>query len=71
MANDTPVTNKVYTDGNRIKKRTYRISDRTIIVIDESLVRRFSINDDSWLIEEEREDGILLRIAKDGEENAT
>jgi hypothetical protein len=71
MANDTPATNKVYTDGNRIKKRTYRISNKTIIVIDESLVRRFSIDDDSWLIEEEREDGILLRIAKNGEENAT
>lgn len=50
--------------NNTIRKKAYRISEKTIIIIDESLVRRLSIDDNTWFIEEEREDGVLLRITK-------
>lgn len=64
MIDTSSVTNKVYVTNNTIRKRAFRVSDKTIIVIDESLVRRFSIDDDTWFIEEENEYGILLRITK-------
>ena len=63
MIDNSSLTNKDYV--TTIRKRAYRVSDKTIIVIDESLVRHLSIDDETWFVEEEREDGILLRITKE------
>ena len=55
--------NKGYSAGNNNpKKKAYRIADKTIVVIDESLVKRLSINDEIWFEQEVTEEGILLRI---------
>jgi hypothetical protein len=54
--------NKGYSANNPIKK-AYCIADKTIVVIDESLVKRLSINDDTWFEQESIEEGILLRIS--------
>jgi hypothetical protein len=39
-----------------------RIYDKTLVVIDESLVRRLGINDDTWFEQEQAENGIFLKI---------
>lgn len=53
-------TNKSY--SAKPKKKAYRIADRTFVVIDESLVKYLSIDDDTWFEQELTEEGILLRI---------
>ena len=53
-------TNKQY----RILKRPFRISDRTIIVIHEKIVKHLHIDENTWIEEEETEDGILLKVRK-------
>ena len=45
------------------KKKAYRITDKTFVVIDESLVKRLSIDDDTWFEEDITDEGILLRIS--------
>jgi len=55
-------TNKSYSTTNP-KKKAHRIADTTFIVIDESLVKRLSINDETWFEQELAEEGILLRIS--------
>jgi hypothetical protein len=45
------------------KKKAYCIADKTIVVIDESLAKRLSINDETWFEQEVTEEGILLRIS--------
>jgi len=45
-----------------IKKKIHRISDKSLIVIDENLVKQLSIDEDSWCAQEQVSDGILLRI---------
>jgi hypothetical protein len=44
-------------------KRTYRISNKTIIVIDETLVKLLSIDENrTWFEEQATKEGILLKI---------
>jgi hypothetical protein len=44
-------------------KKFHRISNRTFVVIDESLVKRLSINEDSaWVEQQATEVGILLKV---------
>jgi hypothetical protein len=40
----------------------HRIGNRTLIVIDESLVNRLSIDEDSWLEQSGIENGIVMRL---------
>jgi hypothetical protein len=46
------------------KKKAYCIAGKIIVVIDQSLVNRLSINDDTWFEQEATEDGILLKVWK-------
>ena len=66
MINNTFNDFKGYSTANNPKKKAYCIADKTIVVIDESLVNRLSINDDTWFEEEVTEEGILLRISHNG-----
>ncbi len=45
------------------KKKAHCIADKTFVVIDESLVKRLSINDETWFEQEVTEEGILLRLS--------
>jgi hypothetical protein len=55
--------NKSFSAAAKSKKKAHRIADKTFVVIDESLVNRLSINDDTWFEQEVTEEGILLRIS--------
>ena len=46
----------------KIKKKIHRISDKSLIIIDEDLVKQLSIDEDSWCEQEPASDGILLKI---------
>ena len=46
----------------KIRKKIHRISDKSIIVIHESLIRELSIDEDCWCEQESVSDGILLKI---------
>ena len=46
----------------KIKKKIHRISDKSLVVIDEDLVRQLSIDEYSWCDQEPVSDGILLKI---------
>ena len=48
--------------ANNPKKKAYRIADKTFVVIDESLVKFLSIDDETWFEQELTEEGILLRM---------
>jgi hypothetical protein len=50
--------------GNRKKplKKLHCISNRYVVVIDESIVQKLEISEDTWFEEEHTEDGILLKI---------
>jgi hypothetical protein len=54
--------NKGYSSATKPKKKAHRIADRTFVVIDESLVKRLPIDDETWFEQEVTEEGILLRI---------
>jgi hypothetical protein len=44
-------------------KKTYRVSNRTIIVIDETLVKLLSMDENStWIEQQAIENGILLKV---------
>jgi hypothetical protein len=62
MADNTFKENKDC--GKKIIKRAHRISDKTFVVIDETLVRRLALDkvDDAWFEQELTGDGILLKI---------
>lgn len=46
-------------------KKIYRISDKSLVVIDEALAVRLRINnDDSWVEQQHTENGILLVIKR-------
>jgi hypothetical protein len=53
--------NKGYYSGHP-KKKAHRIADKTFVVIGESLVKRLSIDDETWFEQELTQDGILLKI---------
>ena len=57
--------NKGYCTPNP-KKKAHCIADKTLVVIDESLVKSLSINDETWFEQEVTEEGILLRISDKG-----
>jgi hypothetical protein len=48
-----------------ILKKAHKIADRTFVIIDDSLVTLFSIDsENTWFLQEAKDDGILLRIQK-------
>jgi hypothetical protein len=56
--------NKGYSAGNNNpRKKAHCIADKTIVVIDDSLVKCLSIDDDTWFEQDVTEEGILLRIS--------
>jgi len=56
--------NKHCSSNNPIKQ-AIRISDKTIVFIDESIVKRLGINEgETWFEEILTENGILLRITR-------
>jgi hypothetical protein len=46
----------------KIKKKIHRISDKSLIIIDEDLVKQLFITEDTWCEQEVVRDGILLKI---------
>jgi hypothetical protein len=63
------VWNKGFTEGkaqNPIIKKLHRISDKTFVVIDETLVKRLALDkvDDAWFEQELTSSGILLKICR-------
>jgi len=46
----------------KIRKKIHRISDKSLIVIDEGLVKQLYIGEDTWCEQELVPDGILLRL---------
>jgi hypothetical protein len=59
----TSNANKSFSATAKFKKKAHCIADKTFVVIDESLVRRLSIDDETWFEQEATEVGILLRIS--------
>jgi hypothetical protein len=51
--------------ANNPKKKAHCIAGKIFVVIDESLVKRLSINEDTWFEQEATADGILLRLPKE------
>ncbi len=50
---------------NRIFKQPYRIGDKIIIVLEESLMKKLKIDDQTiWFEQIAQENGILLKIIK-------
>ena len=61
------VRNKGFTEGkaqNLIIKKLHNISNKTLVIIDESIINRIGIDDkeNTWVEEVVTEDGILLKI---------
>jgi hypothetical protein len=55
---------KQHSSPNPVKK-IYRISNKSLVVIDEALAVRLRINnDDSWVEQQHTENGILLVIKR-------
>ena len=64
------VWNKGFTEGkaqNLIIKKLHNISNKTLVIIDESIINRIGIDDkeNTWVEEVVTEDGILLKICSD------
>jgi hypothetical protein len=65
------VWDKGFTEGRAqnltIIKKLHRISDKTLVIIDESVINRIGIDDkeNTWVEEVVTEDGILLKICRD------
>jgi hypothetical protein len=60
--NDASSTNKAIPLVKNPLKRAYRISDRTLVVIAEEIVKRLGITEDTWFQQEEVEGGIMLKV---------
>jgi hypothetical protein len=43
-------------------KKAHYISNKTLVVIDDVLVKHFQIDENTWFEQEHTEDGILLKI---------
>jgi hypothetical protein len=62
------VWNKAFTEGKAqnliIIKKLHNISNKTLVIIDESIIDRIGIDDkeNTWVEEVVTEDGILLKI---------
>ena len=52
--------------GKKIIKRAHRISDRTFVIIDDTLLKQLSLDkvDDTWFEQELTSSGILLKICR-------
>jgi hypothetical protein len=65
------VWNKGFTERKAQKliiiKKLHRISNKTLVIIDESIIDRIGIDDkeNTWVEEVVTEDGILLKICRD------
>jgi len=64
---DRTVWNKGFTEGNSqnliIIKKLHRISNKTLVIIDEAIINRIEIDkENTWVEEIVTEDGILLKI---------
>jgi hypothetical protein len=63
------VWNKGFTEGKAqnivIIKKIHNISNKTLVIIDESIINRIGIDDkeNTWVEEIVTEDGILLKIS--------
>jgi hypothetical protein len=64
--NDIANWNKGFTkskDHNPIKKKLHLISNKTVLIIDESIINYLGIDKEStWVEEKVTDDGILLKI---------
>ena len=64
--NNTFSNNKGVTQSFNPKnplKKAHFISNKTFVIIDETLIKRLGINDENtWFEQEETENGILLKI---------
>ena len=58
---NTSSNDKGFSSKGHLKK-VLRIGNRTLIVIDESIVNYLSIEEDSWLEQQVTENGILMKI---------
>lgn len=67
MSNGNKLTQHKDFSPVKIKKKIHRISDKSIIVIDEGLVKQLLIDEDSWCEQELLSDGILLKIYRYGD----
>jgi len=45
-------------------KAVHQISNKTIIILDDKIVKNLNIDGNTWLQQIETEDGILMRIKK-------
>jgi len=63
MINYTYNANKSFSTTSKFKKKAHCIADKTFVVVDDSIVKRLSISDDTWFEQELTEEGILLRIS--------
>ena len=59
-------TNENKDCGKKIIKRAHRISDRTFVVIDDTLLKQLSLDevDNAWFEQELANNGILLKICR-------
>ena len=64
MSDNTVPQDKGYGNGNP-KKKANRISGKTVVIIDESLVKQLAIEEENtWFEESQVNDGILLKISR-------
>jgi hypothetical protein len=54
--------NKSFSATAKSKKKAHCIADKIFVVIDESLMKCLSIDDETWFEQEVIAEGILLRI---------
>jgi hypothetical protein len=57
--------------GKKILKKAHRISNKTFVVIDETLVKKLALDevDDVWFEEELTSSGILLKISQNSSDD--
>ncbi|HLN34065.1 MAG TPA: hypothetical protein VK250_02155 [Nitrososphaeraceae archaeon] len=52
-------------DSQKIFKQLWRVGNKHLVIIDESIIQKLGINDNITFVEQElTEDGILMRIKK-------
>ena len=62
MIDYTFEANKSFSTTAKSKKKAHRIADKTFVVVDDSIVKCLSIDDETWFEQEVIAEGILLRI---------
>lgn len=62
---DTDIFERNKSNATNPVKKIYRISNKSIVVIDDTLAKRFAIyNEDSWVEQKQIEHGILLIVRR-------